>query len=207
MNARPLPELRAVPGYDPRWAADESLRMWSSCSGQWRQLRSDGPGVTVRTLDGRQVRRSPRALARLAWPETNQALVVDAENLRDVAERLAGLIAERLDVPASAAVAPAAASSPPLDSYWSRLASVVVADLGAHGASEVLGNGAATIRGWASGKNAPNDGSQSGLERLGVALLALRLGVDGEALDEARQLVESARCGRLDATAWTEVMG
>ena len=85
MNARAPSggERRPIPGTLGAYTVDLDAGVWSTMSGELRSVRvrpsrGGGRAVELTTTKGKRVRRSPRTLVRLAFPEA--AAVLDAED-------------------------------------------------------------------------------------------------------------------------------
>lgn len=85
----PTHERRRIPGIIRQYTIDADGVVWSACSGEVvrmtpRRSKDGGLAVEVTRPDGERVKRSPRTMLRLAFPELAEAL--DAE---DYAARVA----------------------------------------------------------------------------------------------------------------------
>lgn len=91
--------------------------------------------------------------------------------------------------------------------HWARLADIACTDLSEERLAGILGVGVGAVRSWRSGRSVPGGELQRRLERVAVALWALRLGLDDGALADAREALRTLARGRWAAAAWAEVAG
>lgn len=175
-----------------------------------RAHSADRPATAAHAVDTGEASHLPITL------ETLRRVVSE-----EVAAGLAPATAPPLDVAALArelaALLPAAQPEPaPLrgagtaaatTGHWARLTDIACNDLGEGAVAEVLGVGVGAVQSWRTGRSVPRERHQHRMERLGVALWALRLGLDDGALADAREALRTLARGRWAAAAWAEVAG